>query len=103
MTSGLKKGGIEGGKESTELGYLASPVTGGGIRVDRLTQLYLLAKVQDGANPTDLMAKTAMMSGHSIEKDGKKLEPEEMAAALAAHATQVEKHMVPLLNRLGIG
>jgi SAM-dependent methyltransferase len=103
MTTAFNNAVLARAKESTELGYLASPVTGGGIRVDRLTQLYLLAKVQDGANPTDLMAKTAMMSGHSIEKDGKKLEPEEMAAALAAHATQIEKHMVPLLNRLGIG
>ena len=31
-------------KDSEDLGYLASPVTGGGVRVDRLTQLYLQAK-----------------------------------------------------------
>src|SRR5262249_43828066 len=90
-------------KESTELGYLASPVTGGGIRVDRLTQLYLLAKAQDGANPAEHMAKMAMGSGHFIEKDGKKLDPDEMVAALATQATQVEKQTLPLLNRLGIG
>ena len=35
-------------KDSGDLGYLASPVTGGGVRVDRLTQLYLQAK-RDGA------------------------------------------------------
>src|SRR5258708_23502648 len=103
MTTAFNNAVLARAKESTELGYRASPVTGGGVRADRLTQLYLLARVQDGANSTDLMAKTAMMSGHSIEKDGKKLEPEEMAAALAAHATQIEQHMVPLLNRLGIG
>jgi hypothetical protein len=90
-------------KESTELGYLASPVTGGGIRVDRLTQLYLLAKAQDGANPAEHMAKMAMGSGHFIEKDGKRLDPDEMVAALATQATQVEKQTLPLLNRLGIG
>jgi Predicted methyltransferase regulatory domain len=89
--------------QSNELGYLASPVTGGGIRADRVSQLYLLAKAQDGANPADLMAKMAIMSGHFIEKDGKKLDPDEMVAALATQVTQIEKQTLPLLNRLGIG
>jgi hypothetical protein len=49
------------------------------------------------------MAKMAMGSGHFIEKDGKRLDPDEMVAALATQATQVEKQTLPLLNRLGIG
>jgi hypothetical protein len=90
-------------KESAELGYLASPVTGGGIRVDQLTQLYLLAKQNGAADPAGLMAKIAVMSGHSIEKDGRKLDPEETIAALTAQAAQIEQRTVPLLKRLGIG
>src|SRR5262249_45655156 len=102
-TTGFNTAVVARAKESTELGYLASPVTGGGIRVDRLTQLYLLAKAQDGANPAEHMAKMAMGSGHFIEKDGKKLDPDEMVAALATQATQAGEQTLPLLTRLGMG
>src|SRR6266446_7567361 len=90
-------------KESAELGYLASPVKGGGIRVDQLTQLYLLAKQEGATDPAGLIAKIAVTSGHSIEKNGKKLDPEETVAALTAQAAQIEQRTVPLLKRLGIG
>jgi SAM-dependent methyltransferase len=90
-------------KESPELGYLASPVTGGGIPVDQLTQLYLLAKQKGVGDPGAVMSKIAVMSGRSIEKNGKKLDPEDAVAALTAQASQIEQRMVPLLRRLGIG
>src|SRR5262249_36874337 len=43
-------------KESAVLGYLASPVTGGGIRVDPFTQLYLQGKRKGVADPVALIA-----------------------------------------------
>ena len=89
-------------KSSPELGYLASPVTGGGIRVDHFTQLYLLTKQRGVTDPAGVLAKIAMMSGRSIEKDGKRLEPEEAAAAVAAQTERIESRIVPLLKRLGI-
>ena len=89
-------------KESTELGYLASPVTGGGIRADRITQLYLLAKQKGAQDPAATMAKIAIMSGHSVERDGQKLGPQETAAALGARAVTIEQKTLPILERLGI-
>ncbi len=89
-------------KESAELGYLASPVTGGGVRVDQFTQLYLQAKQKGIADPVDLIAKLATMSGRTVDKDGKKLGPQEALAALTAQAERVEHKTVPLLKRLGI-
>jgi hypothetical protein len=90
-------------KESSELGYLASPVTGGGIPVDQLTQLYLLARQRGVADPAAATAKIALMSGRSIERNGKKLGPEEAVAALTAQAAQLELRSIGLLKRLGIG
>jgi SAM-dependent methyltransferase len=89
-------------KESTELGYLASPVTGGGIRVDRIGQLYLLVKQKGLSDPAGAMARIAIMSGHAVVKDGKKLPPEEATAALVARAAEIEQHTLPVLARLGI-
>jgi ubiquinone/menaquinone biosynthesis C-methylase UbiE len=89
-------------KESAELGYLASPVTGGGIRVDQFTQVYLQAKQKGVADPVGGIAKIAMMSSRTAEKDGRKLSPEETLAALTAKAERVEQRTVPLLKRLGI-
>jgi SAM-dependent methyltransferase len=89
-------------KESPELGYLASPVTGGGVRVDQFTQVYLQAKQKGIADPVGLMARLAIASGHNTEKDGKKLSPEETLAAITARAARVEQRTVPLLKRLGI-
>src|SRR5262249_15584259 len=46
--------------ESAEFGYLASPVTGGGVRVDRVAQLYLFAERRGLADPTEMLAKLAL-------------------------------------------
>jgi hypothetical protein len=89
-------------KESTELGYLASPATGGGIRADRITQLYLLAKHKAVPDPAGAMAKIAIMSGYAVEKDGQKLTREDATAALVAQAAKIEQRTLPLLTRLGI-
>ncbi len=90
-------------KESDELGYFASPATGGGVRVDRLTQLYLLAKHEGVADPKAALAAFAARSGGVADKDGKPLGPDEAKAALAAQAARIEERTLPLLARLGIG
>jgi hypothetical protein len=43
--------------DSGEFGYLVSPVTGDGVRVDRLTQFYLLARRQSAAHRADMPAR----------------------------------------------
>ncbi len=88
--------------KETPLGYLASPVTGGGVRVDPFTQLYLQARRKAVADPIALIAGFAAMTGQAFEKDGRKLSPEETRTALAAKAAHIDQHTVPLLQRLGI-
>jgi hypothetical protein len=89
-------------KESADLGYLASPVTGGGVRIDQFTQLYLHAK-KAGDDPTAMLAAMAERRGGFVDKDGKKLGPDEARATLAARVSQIEAKTLPLLTRLGIG
>lgn len=89
-------------KELAQLGYLASPVTGAGIRVDRLTQLYLLAKQKGIDDPASAMTKIAMMTTAPAETSGSQPEDAERRAALTARATTIASRTVPLLARLGI-
>jgi hypothetical protein len=89
-------------KDSAELGYFASPVPGGGVRVDRFTQLYLGAKQEGSGDPVAALAAMAEQRGGVVDKDDTRLTPEEARAALAARAAQVEQRTVPLLARLGI-
>ncbi len=89
-------------KETTALRYLASPVTGGGVRVDPLTQLYLQAKRKAAADPVALLARLAAMTGEGIEKDGRKLSSEEVRAEIAARVAHIDTRLAPSLRRLGI-
>jgi SAM-dependent methyltransferase len=88
-------------KDSDDLGYLASPVTGGGVRVDRLTQLYLQAK-RDGGDPVAMLAALAERGGGIVDRNDKRLAPEEARAALADRVARRERRTMPLLERLGI-
>jgi hypothetical protein len=88
--------------ESAELGYFASPVTGGGVRVDRFTQLYLAARGDSSGDPVSALAAMAEQRGGIVDKDDKPLGPEEARAALTAKAARIEARTVPLLARLGI-
>ncbi|MBR0726724.1 class I SAM-dependent methyltransferase [Bradyrhizobium manausense] len=89
-------------KETTELRYLASPVTGGGIRVDPLTQLYMQARRKGIADPAALLASLAALGGGSFEKDGRKLSADEVRAQIATKIAAIDDSVVPLLGRLGI-
>src|SRR5262249_21715015 len=89
-------------KETADLGYFASPVTGGGVRVDRFTQLYLGAKQQGSGDAVVALAAMAEQRGGVVDKDDKRLGPDEAHAALMARAAQIEQRTVPLLQRLGI-
>jgi SAM-dependent methyltransferase len=87
--------------ESAELGYLASPVTGGGVRVDRLSQLYLLARQRGIDDPTEMLAKLALDRVNPKGGD----QPSTMEAARQAakkEVTRIERDVEPLLGKLGV-
>jgi len=85
---------------SAELGYLASPVTGGGVRVDRITQMLLLAQREGAVDARVWLEQLA--EGRALSSaDDKTLSPDERRAALQQEAARLEEAL-PLLRRVGI-
>ncbi|NRR33228.1 methyltransferase regulatory domain-containing protein [Oxalobacteraceae bacterium] len=85
---------------------LASPVTGGGIPVNRFEQLFLLARTQ-GQTTADQWGRYAWevlsAQGHRIMKDGAPLaSPEENLAEMRQQAQSFAELRLPLLAALGI-
>ena len=92
-------------RDAFEVQHLASPVTGGGIAVSRVEQLFILA-MQDGQlTPQDwaLFAWAALSAqGQNLIKEGKSLQtPEENQAELLAQALRFAD-LVPVLRALQI-
>lgn len=97
---------IQKARSSNELGYLASPVTGGGVAVGRIPQLFILALQQGKKKPEDWAAFVELVlssQGQKIFKDGKTLETQqEHLAELAAQANEFAVKQLPILKALQI-
>jgi SAM-dependent methyltransferase len=93
-------------RSSDDIAYLASPVTGGGINVDRFSQLFLLARLQGSKQPTDwaqFVWNLLASQGQRILKEGKQLDaPEANLAELNALATVFANKNLPILKALMI-
>lgn len=91
---------------STQLNFLASPLTGGGINVGRFEQLFLTAIGQGSKQPTEwaqYALDVLMPQGQRIIKDGKTLEtPEENRAELESQALAASTTTIPVLKALQI-
>ncbi len=89
-----------------DVNYLASPVTGGGIAVDRFQQLFLLALRDNQDHPADWARATWHLLadlGERVFKDGEILRtPEENLAELTARATAFATDRIPILRAVGI-
>ncbi len=93
-------------RSSSEISFLASPVTGGGIQIDRFRQLFLLARKSGLRLPRE-WAQFAwdqlLAVNQKIIKEGKTLEsPEENLAELNAMADEFAGSRLPILEKLGI-
>lgn len=91
---------------SSEISYLASPVTGGGVAVGRFQQLFLLALREGRKKPAD-WAQAAWgvleQQGQRLVKEGAALEkPEDNIAELTAQALEFERKSLPVLRALGV-
>ncbi|MEQ1576867.1 MAG: methyltransferase regulatory domain-containing protein [Hyphomicrobium sp.] len=89
---------------SAAINYLASPLTGGGIAVERLQQLFLLAIAGGAKTPAD-WAKAAWgllsVQGQRVMKDGKALEGDAAnLAEIESRAQDFAKKRLPLLKTL---
>lgn len=85
-----------------EIRYLASPVIGGGISVNRLDQLLILGGLR-GRDPVDFAWEVLRGQGQSVVRAGKSLEGDaENRAGLAAILGEFTSRRLPLLQRLGV-
>lgn len=91
---------------SDEIRYLASPVSGGGIGVDRFQQLFILAHENGFKSPHDVANftyKVLLTENQRIYKEGKILDTEEdQLTELEAQATEFADNFMPMLCALKI-
>lgn len=93
-------------RDSADLAYLASPVTGSGISVPRFNQLFLLALSEGSKTPDDCAAyawRILSEQGQMIIKDGNPLRmPEENIAELRSQAEAFIDKQLPVLRTLQV-
>ena len=91
---------------SNDVGYLASPVTGGGVPVNRFQQLFLLSIQHGKKQPADWAKDTwAILSaqGQRLLKEGKSLDTaEDNLAELTTQAQTFADKQLPILKALQI-
>lgn len=103
-TQALNKALIARAQSSGDIGFLASPVTGGGIQVARFEQLFLHA-LQQGKKEPEKWAESAWHAiraqGQRLMKEGKAIETdEENLAMLNEQASDFEQKKLPVLKSL---
>ena len=105
-TKALNQAIIARAKDGADLQFLASPVTGGGVPVDRFRQLFLGSLWEGKKTPAEWAeAAWAIIAaqGQRLLKDGKTLESEaENKAELTAQAESFAESQLPVLRSLGI-
>lgn len=91
---------------SSDVSFLASPVTGGGVAVNRFQQLFLLS-LQQGKKKPEEWAKevwaTISAQGQRLIKEGKTLESaEDNLQEITQQATAFAQKQLPILKALAI-
>ncbi|MBY6066731.1 class I SAM-dependent methyltransferase [Leisingera aquaemixtae] len=93
-------------EEGDALRFLASPVTGGGVELDRFEQLFLLARSEGLETPAewaDLVWRILAPQGQRLQHEGRVLESEEEnLALLRARAGNFAARRLPLCDSLGL-
>jgi len=91
---------------SSDVSYVASPVTGGGVSVGRFQQLFLLALSNGKKQPADWVQfvwQVLQAQGQKLVKEGTTLETaEENLSELTAQAITFAEKQLPILKALQI-
>lgn len=91
---------------SADISYLASPVTGGGVTVNRFQQLFLWARSKGQPQPAEWATfawNTIAAQGQRLVKDGKTIESAaENLAELTSQANAFADKQLPILQALQI-
>ncbi|MCG5498999.1 class I SAM-dependent methyltransferase [Ectothiorhodospira variabilis] len=97
---------IHKARSHTDLGHLASPVTGGGIHVPRFHQLFMLARSQGHKQPQEwarFVWDILSQQGQRLVKEGKPVEGAEAnVAELTEQAQGFADQQLPILKALQI-
>jgi hypothetical protein len=94
---------VDSARFSGKFGFLASPVTGGGVPVDRIGQLALSARHTNASDSADFIWSIFAAQGQRLMKDGKPLKAEaDNRAAIASRIETFNVKQAPLLIQLGI-
>ena len=97
---------IDKARGSSEISYLGSPVSGGGVAVGRFPKLFLLALSQGKKRPEDwaqLAWEVLAKQGQRLVRDGATLErAEDNLAELTAQASVFAEKELPMLSALQI-
>lgn len=97
---------MEKAQSSKEINYLASPVTGGGVSVGRVVQLFLLARERGHVTADDCALATWKIfatQNQRLIKEGKVMESEqENLDELKSQIMDFEAKSLPVLQSLGI-
>jgi SAM-dependent methyltransferase len=93
-------------RSMVEMGYLASPVTGGGISVARFHMLFMVARQQGKQTPREWARfgwELMKLQNHRVSKAGQVLHTEEEnLAELEQHARTLAEKVLPMLKGLQI-
>lgn len=101
-TDAFNKAVMELAESNADLGYLASPLTGSGINLDRIS-LLLLSGLLRGADPVTFAWSALKLIGQRLLKDGKAIETDDgNIAELKARFADFEAKQLPLLRKLEI-
>lgn len=91
-------------RASNELSFLASPLTGGGVMVNRFQQFFLLARQQGRKSPQEWAQfawEHLQALSQRLTRQGQALEsPEENLAELSRQAAEFAEQRLPLLRAL---
>lgn len=101
--SRLNKAILKQALHSDRLKFLASPVTGGGIRVDHLSRIFLHSQQEKERDPVAFSWRILKQQGKNLTKNGEVLKTdEENIRVLAEKHSQFLQKNLPILQRLGI-
>jgi len=92
-------------RQVSEINYLVSPVLGGGITVQKLAQMFMLAQTEGAKTPAALAkAVHAMLNalGQKIFREGKPLDGDEAALTHLTEEAKNHQKRLPLMQALGI-
>lgn len=98
---------LQRARSGSDMSFLASPVTGGAVTLDRFSQLFLLAlqhhNRKTAVDQAGFAWEILSAQGHRLVKNGVPIpDAEQNIAELTQHATNFAEGKLPILKALGV-